>query len=519
MATFGDRIQSLIDEVYSEWKKEENKSKGKWDILDGFSEAHQIAVAFGNFNYQVENGGIEQWIYNGYFHEDAEKLAEHLETGAKSDERCRTILDSVYTLEQRARETDCDRDGNYSNPDDEDGERSFIGDMINCDAFDTWYYEHCGKEDWWETVCGIIDKAEPHEITPARQNEEKSENAAVPTPIQVYIENARDSSIGGFTIPFPTTQETLAPWLAAIQEHPDDLFDIVIREVRSSVPGLENVLQGFTDEGIVFNELNYLAAKIGGLGKWETELYVAALEAGNHSENVKDLINLAENIKRFDLQPAFNEEMYGEFLLQMEKDNTSNAFERLEKSADQEERELARHILRLEEHVDVKAYRREFVQAEKGVFTKYGYIAERGEFSEVYRGLEDIPREYRLFDTTVQIQEKPEAESLRVIPPGIRSDEMLGRYLYDNKMLSEEHMEAANARLNYTAYPEDYYRLIGRRRRETENGSYGKNGYVEKPSVLKQIAAARAEQRAEDSGNHINGQERGTKKKSHELEV
>ncbi|MGI6153850.1 MAG: DMP19 family protein [Christensenellaceae bacterium] len=160
MAAFGDRIQALMDEVYSEWQKEENKSKGKWDILNGFSEAHQIAVVFGNFNYQVENGGIEQWIYNGYFHEDAEKLAEYLETGAKLDERCQAILDSVYTLEQHARETDSDRDGNYFTPYDEDGERRFIGDMIDCDAFDSWYYEHCGKDDWWETVCGVIDKTE-----------------------------------------------------------------------------------------------------------------------------------------------------------------------------------------------------------------------------------------------------------------------------------------------------------------------------------------------------------------------
>lgn len=160
MAAFGDRIQALMDEVYSEWHKEENKSKGKWDILNGFSEAHQIAVVFGNFNYQVENGGIEQWIYNGYFHEDAEKLAKYLETGAKFDERCQFILDSIYTLEQHARKTDCNRDGGYSSPYDEDGERRFISDMINCDAFDSWYYEHCGKDDWWEAVCGVIDKTE-----------------------------------------------------------------------------------------------------------------------------------------------------------------------------------------------------------------------------------------------------------------------------------------------------------------------------------------------------------------------
>ncbi len=93
MAAFDDRIQALMDEVYHEWNKQENKDKGKRDILNGFSEAHQIAVIFGNFNYQVGNGGIEQWIYNGYFHDDAEKFIDYLEAGAASDARCQVILD------------------------------------------------------------------------------------------------------------------------------------------------------------------------------------------------------------------------------------------------------------------------------------------------------------------------------------------------------------------------------------------------------------------------------------------
>ncbi len=134
MAAFGDRIQSLMDEVYGEWQKEGNQNKGKWDILDGFSEAHQIAVVFGNFNYQVENGGISQWIYNGYFHDDAEKFTEFLEAGAVSDERCQNILGALRKLGRYAAETDCGRDGYYHDTD--DGERGFIGDIIDYDFED-----------------------------------------------------------------------------------------------------------------------------------------------------------------------------------------------------------------------------------------------------------------------------------------------------------------------------------------------------------------------------------------------
>jgi hypothetical protein len=103
MEEYGDRIQSLMDEVYDEWRKEENKGKGKWDVLAGFSEAHQIAVAFGNFNYQVGNGGISQWIYNGYFEDDAEKLTGYLEIGAESDERC--CSGNLNQYAKRANET------------------------------------------------------------------------------------------------------------------------------------------------------------------------------------------------------------------------------------------------------------------------------------------------------------------------------------------------------------------------------------------------------------------------------
>ncbi|MCL2392933.1 MAG: hypothetical protein FWC66_10085, partial [Oscillospiraceae bacterium] len=168
-ATFSDNVQALMNEFYDEWQKEENKGKSKWDVLENYSEAHQIAVAFGNFNYQVENGGLHQWIYNGYFHDDAEKLTEYLESGVGLDERCQKILDTIYKLDQSARDTDCDRDGYYIEPDDEDSESQFIGDMIDCDGFDTWYYEHCGQDDWWKTVCGVIEEVTGHDFAHVQQ--------------------------------------------------------------------------------------------------------------------------------------------------------------------------------------------------------------------------------------------------------------------------------------------------------------------------------------------------------------
>ena len=170
MADAMDKIQALVNKVYDEWDKAENNGKGKWAVLGEFSAAHQAAVVFGNFNYQVENGGLEQWVYNGYFHDDAEKLTEYLEAGAGLDERCREILGRVYQLERCARETDCDRYGTYQDSD--DGEYGFIGDTLDCDAFDTWYYEHCGNDDWWELVAEIIEKVDGRDLSLIGQGEQ-----------------------------------------------------------------------------------------------------------------------------------------------------------------------------------------------------------------------------------------------------------------------------------------------------------------------------------------------------------
>ena len=86
-------------------------------------------------------------------------------------------------------------------------------------------------------------------------------------PIRAYIENAHNDAIGGFTLPLPTTKEALRPWLEAIEADGFREEDIVIREARSSVPGLEETLRGFLSNKVAFDELNYLATKISEMKK------------------------------------------------------------------------------------------------------------------------------------------------------------------------------------------------------------------------------------------------------------
>jgi hypothetical protein len=180
----------------------------------------------------------------------------------------------------------------------------------------TWLSDYLPNRLGIENNDPDIEKPPAHsvEVTPATVEE-----TSVPGPfsmIQAYIGNAADSSIGGFTIPLPTTTEKLHPWLEAI-EVVDDGQGIAILDVRSELPGLAAAIRACANEGLNLEELNFLAVKIGELREDDRNTMSAVLEAERHCGNVAELINLTGNLDRFHLQPAFSEEQYGEFLVDM----------------------------------------------------------------------------------------------------------------------------------------------------------------------------------------------------------
>ncbi len=213
-------------------------------------------------------------------------------------------------------------------------------------------------------------------------------------PITVYIENAHKPGIGGFTIPLPTTREALAPWFAAIGVEGQNPQDIKIVEAKSSIAEIGRAL---LETDISLEEYNCFAAKVSALNEDELEIFRAALDSGRFSGGIGRIINVLENVGCFELMPAYSEEDYGNFLIDMEKDNTAHIFDRLNESKDEDERAFAEYIQRLEEHVDVRAYGLDVAENENGVFTRLGYLVERGDFKEIYHGPQDIPDEYKLF--------------------------------------------------------------------------------------------------------------------------
>ena len=400
-----DKIQTLMDEVYDEWRKEENTGEGKWDVLSRFSEAHQIAVVFGNFNYQVGNGGISQWIFNGYFHDDAEKFSEFLELGADLDERFQTILDKIYELDQFAQEIGCDRDGYYIDQNDYDSESQFIGDIINCSEFDTWYYDNCDKDDWWKIVCVLMEKKTPLNIKNTQHDTQTPESNATIPPFRVYVENRHIPSLGGFTISLPTTPSKLQLFLNEIITV--DSNELIIINIKSEIYKLDIRLNGAIARDAAFsstfNELNYLASRINNLSNNDLEVFTACIEAGRNCETITDMINLthSENLQLFELQPAFSPEMYGEFLIDcFFPDVHADAFDRLKASPDEKNQELATYIELLETHINRDKIALTIIEQENGVFTEQGYLTggDQGLLS-VYQGVHCISPEHIVCDS------------------------------------------------------------------------------------------------------------------------
>ena len=224
--------------------------------------------------------------------------------------------------------------------------------------------------------------------------------------LKLYIENVHDTNVGGFTIPLPTNQETLQPFLEGIEIA--SLRDVNICSIETDIEGLGDKLLDILSSGgkspSTLSELNYLATKVaeivahgedGGMN-----IVAANIEADKNCGSIAEIINLVsgENLNEFDVFPTFDAEDYGDILVnQFMADEYAHVFHRLKDSADPDERAFIAHFEKLEKHVDKKAFGLEKAQEEGGVFTEQGYlIAHKNELPLHYKGLQDIPIEYRL---------------------------------------------------------------------------------------------------------------------------
>ncbi|MGO0827372.1 YodL domain-containing protein [Clostridioides difficile] len=182
----------------------------------------------------------------------------------------------------------------------------------------------------------------------------------------------------GAWLSMPATTEQLQVAMQSVgitAENPQDLF----------VGGFENTEQcpfnvplSVIQSGSI-DELNYLGKMLEMQRDEDKAKFAAAVTLGEYAGNLKDLINLAQNLDCYWIYPTVqSEEDYGHYLI--------DELDELELP------EEAKQYFMYEE------YGRDAVINDKGRFTEQGYIYNnKNTFSEWYNGREsDIPKEYRI---------------------------------------------------------------------------------------------------------------------------
>ena len=167
---------------------------------------------------------------------------------------------------------------------------------------------------------------------------------------------------------------------------PELLLPEVIRPLHKRIPA-------DTDP----SELAYLADKISGLDDEQRRIFNAVTHIGWQCSDVAEIINLTETLDCFELHPAHSVEMYGEFRLEQDWNECEAVINQLEKSENPEERAVAKYITFLNRAVEVGAYGYHAAKEASGIFTPHGLLTTEGsgEPRTVYRGIQDLPEEYR----------------------------------------------------------------------------------------------------------------------------
>jgi len=221
-------------------------------------------------------------------------------------------------------------------------------------------------------------------------------------PFEAYITNLgkyNEGELVGEWVKFPTTYEEMQKVFERIGIGKEDEFGNIyeewfITDYDCYVDGLHDILGEYES----LDELNYLANSIEAMDKSDFERFEAAIEIGDYTGSVKDLINLTENLDKYDFYPDVHDH---DDLGRMYIDEYGAM-------------EVPDH---LKNYIDYEAYGRDIALDENGHFTDQGYVRDTGDsFTEHYEGNRDeIPWEYRVTATAEEqefIQSQNEDEKL-----------------------------------------------------------------------------------------------------------
>ena len=216
-------------------------------------------------------------------------------------------------------------------------------------------------------------------------------------PFAAFITNLgkyNEGELVGEWVKFPTTAEELKKVFDRIGIGQKDDFgqpyeEWFITDYDCYVGALYDKLGEYEN----LDELNYLASKLDEMGEGEYAQFQAAMEVGDHSGSLQEIINLTDNLDCYDLYPSIQDyDDLGRYYI--------------------EELDAMQVPEHLRNYIDYEAYGRDVAMDESGDFTDLGYVRDTGSsFHEYYDGEPgSIPEEYRVMAFQDDIPEEELSE-------------------------------------------------------------------------------------------------------------
>ena len=195
---------------------------------------------------------------------------------------------------------------------------------------------------------------------------------------EAYITNLgkyNEGELASALLKFPTTREAVQEVLKQIGIDNIRYEEIFIADYDGDLSELNACLGEYES----IDELNHLACLLSELDKSDLEKFEAVVASGEHTSGAGDLINLAENLDCYD------------FYIGVSDDETLGRIYA-------EDMEMIDIPENLRDYFDYEAYGRDACIHENGHFAPGGYVVKESDhFVEVYHGLQDIPKEHKVF--------------------------------------------------------------------------------------------------------------------------